>query len=309
MARIAIVDDDRMFCETVARQLAEAGHECIIQSNGERAFDTLKEARPDVILVALMMSRVSGFRLCRMIRRDSMLYLVPIIVSAIAEDEHEVRYCKRLGADESIEKPVAVGDLMSKVQKQLLSIEEIKKRDPTTGLPGLEAIKKEVNHRLARNQKIAACYLGVPNIGEVTRAHSSDPGVVNQLARETADLMYRIAEKLQIYEMLVGYIGAAHFVVVLKPGEYEPFCKRFVKSFDSDLAFRWRRGLASASQGGEMRKGATPAVPRVSIGVTHNINRAYTSVDTLFMMLSQVQREAQSSTGSSYLVCRCPVPV
>ncbi len=309
MARIAIVNDDAVICETLVRHLAQAGHDCIIERRGELALRTLKETRPDVVLVDLMMSGVSGFRLCRMIRQDRALYPVPVIVCALADDEQEVGYCRKLGADASIQEPIVIGDLMNKVHELLAATEEMKKRDPTTGLPGLEAIKREVNHKLARNQKIAACYLGVVNLRDVAQAHPTNHDVVNGLARETAQLIYRVAEKLQIYEMLVGYIGSAHFVVVLKHDEYEPFCKRLLKSFDSDLALRWRRGAPAASPGTSAAKGYAPAAPRLSIGVVHNLDQPYTSADTLLMMLSYTQREAQKSPGSSYLVWKHPIPV
>jgi len=300
MARIAVIDDDSVTCETLARQLAKAGHDCIVQTNGERAFRAIKEARPDVVLVDLMMSGVSAFRLCRMIRQDPALYLVPIVVSALADDEPEVEYCKRLGADEGIRKPIVINDLLNKVQEQLALVEKMKQRDPSTGLPGLKAIKKEINHKLARNQTIAACYLGVVNLREAAQTHpTKHDAAVDELAKETAQLIYRVAEKLQIYEMLVGYVGAAHFVVVLKPAEYEPFCKRFLKSFDSDIAFRWKRGAVTARRG----RGA----PRVAIGVVHNLDQPYTSADTLLMMLSHAQHEAQNSNCSSYLVCEYPI--
>ena len=309
MARVAVVDDDKALCETLARQLAEAGHECVVESRGVRAFDTLKGARPDVVLLDLMMSGVSGFRLCRMVRKDPILYAVPVIVIACAGDEPEVAYCKKLGADESVVKPIAVNELMGKVQTQLVSIEEAKRRDAATGLPGLEAIRRELNHKLARGERVAACYLGVVNLKEIMKGRAEERDAVNELAREVAHVMYQVAERLQIYEMLVGYVGSAHFVVILKPDEHEHFCKRFIRAFDSGLAVRWKRGRLTPGHGGDTRKGGKPAAPRVSIGVVHNLNREYTSADTLLMMLAQVQREAQDSPTSSYLVCKCPVPL
>jgi hypothetical protein len=107
--------------------------------------------------------------------------------------------------------------------------------------------------------------------------------------------------------MPAGYVGSAHFVVVLKSDQYEAFCKRFIRNFDSELAVHWRHGGPTQGHGGAIRKAGNPAAPKASIGVVHNLNREYTSADPLFMMLAQVQREAQESPTSSYLVCRCPV--
>ena len=121
MARIAVVDDDRSVCDLVARQLPGAGHKCVAVSDGRRAFETLKQTRPDVILLDLMMSGISGFRLCRMIRQDRILYRTPIVVLACAEDEPEVMYCKELGADDFLAKPGAAEQAAAKVDGLLLS--------------------------------------------------------------------------------------------------------------------------------------------------------------------------------------------
>jgi len=298
VARVAIVEDDKKVCDLLARQLPGAGHKCVTVTEGVCAFEILKQTRPDVILLDLMMSGVSGFRLCRMIRRDRILYRTPIIVLACAEDEQEVAYCKELGADDFLAKPVAAEKVAAKVDDLLVSYETAKERDPATGLPGLEAVRMELNHKLARGEGVAACYLGISNLREVTKGEAVDSGGLSELARGVAGLIHRVAEDLRIYEMLVGYVGAAHFVVALRLDEYEGFCERFVKKFDKE--FVWRR------EGGVARTGSN-SKPEISIGVVHNQNRKYRSADSMFKMLSRVLHEAQELPGSSHLVCRCPV--
>ena len=308
MARVTVIDDDKTVCGLLAQQLPQAGHKCITVTNGGRAFETLKQARPDIVLLDLMMSDVSGFQLCRMIRRDRILYRIPVIVLACAGDHPEVVYCKELGADDFLAKPIAVEELMAKVDALLVSYEAAKERDPATGLSGLEAVKMELNHRLARGENVAACYLGISNFREIVGVGAAKPDALNELARSIAGLIHRVAESLQIYEMLVGYVGAAYFVVVLRLDEYENFCKRFLKKFDSDFAWQWKRGTPGAAHAGTIPRSGNPSsMPRISIGVVHNQHRRYRSADTMFKMLSRVLHEAQEQPGSTYFVCDCPV--
>ena len=276
-------------------------------TRGGRALEALKQARPDIVLLDLMMSEVSGFRLCRMIRQDRILYRIPVIVIACGGDEPEVEYCKELGADDFLERPIAAEQLTAKVDKLLASYENAKKRDATTGLSGLEAVKIELNHKLARGESVAACYLGISNLREVIKGREVKSSAMNELARDIAGLIHRVAEGLRIYEMLVGYVGAAYFVIVLKRDDYDGFCKRFVKKFDSQFASHSKRGRPTLTNGGTAKRIGNPVRPEISIGVVHNQHRKYRSADTMLRMLSRVLHEAQELPGSAYFVCRCSV--
>lgn len=307
MAKVAIVDDEKAVRDLLTQHLSAAGHKCVTVTNGGRAFETLRRTRPDVILVDLMMSEVSGFRLCRMIREDRILYRTPVIVLAGAEDEPEVLYCKRMGADDFLAVPIRVEELMAKVDDILVSYAAVAERDPATGLSGLEAVKVELNHKLARGEGVAACYLGISNLRKIVNGQEVKTVAMNEIARDIAGLIHTVAEDLGIYEMLVGYVGAAYFVIVLKLDEYENFCERFVKRFDSEFAWHRKRQPPTWANGGTGAWRGNPARPEISIGVVHNGQRKYRSADTMLRMLSRVLREAQESPGSSYFVCRCPV--
>ena len=285
MGRIVVVDDDKSFCEAFREKLTGSGHECFFVSEGSRAFSALKEARPDLVVLELMMPEVSGFRLCRMIRRDPLLYPVPIIVVAVADDEPEVRHCMEQGADDCLIKPIAAQDAMRKVRGLLITREEAAKRNPVTGMYGMEAVKREINHKLARGEAIAACYI------EVASPNGSET------VRDIAQMISAVAEETQTYEVFAGHIGGAHFVVVLNFDKYERFCKQFIQTFDSDIA---------RSNGGANRlaQPATRPLPKVSVAVAHNQHRKYGSADRMFQVLGEVQRKARESAESCYFVDR-----
>jgi DNA-binding response OmpR family regulator len=309
MARLALVDDDRVFCGTLAEELAGFDHECMIVNDGGRAFETLKKARPELVLLDLTMSDVSGFRLCRMIRSDPVLYGIPVIVLSVVEDEPEMAYCKELGADDYVTKPIVMEKLMQRVHGLLLLNETVNTKDPVTGLPGTEMLKRQVNHLLARGEDIGLCYIGTTGLlGLVTRNLTV---TADEIARELAQLIERIALESQIYELVAAHVGAAYFVVVLKADECEKFCRRFVKCFDSELVWRWRGGVpvhGNEVEGDRVHESASRRAPRVSIGGVHNQYRKYANADTMLQILCQVQRKAQQAPTSSYIVCRRQTP-
>ncbi len=290
MGRIVVVDDDKSLCETLREKLASSGDECLVVNDGARAFGALKEARPDLVVLDLMMSVVSGFRLCRMIRRDPLLYSVPIILLADADDQPEVLHCMEQGADDCLIKPIAGQDVMRKVRGLLLVREAAAKRDPVTGMYGMEAVKREINHKLARGEAIAACYIEAASPKVVARDPSAAGSNGAELARDVAQLISTVTAEAHVYEVFAGHIGGTHFVVVLNLEEYERFCKQFIQKFESDIA----------RQSGRQH---LPA-PKVSVAVAHNRHRTYRSADRMFQVLGEVQRKARESATSSCLVDR-----
>jgi len=295
MSRIAIIDDDKRVCETLGEKLASSGHDCVVFNDGGQAFNALKQARPDLVMLDLMMPEVSGFRLCRMIRRDPVLYTVPVMVLAVAEDEPEVLHCMEHGADDYLVKPIVAQDVIRKVRALLLLRDATGKRDPLTGMPGTLAVKREINHKLARGEMVAACYIGAANGKGATkdaRAPASD-----ELVQDIGRLISTVADELHIYELFAGYVGAAHFVVVLNLEGCKSFCKRFIEKFDREIA-------QGAQAGSFQRPSVSSVTPRVAVGVAHNRYRTYRSADKMFQVLAEVHRKAQEEATSSYFIDR-----
>ncbi len=295
MSTIAIVDDDKNVCEMLRDKLTGGGHECIIINDGRLAFKTLKERRPDLVLLDLMMSEVSGFRLCRMIRKDPLLYTVPVMVLAVAEDQPEVLHCMEYGADDHLVIPFVAQHLSRKVRALLLLQDATGHRDPLTGMPGTVAVKREINHKLARAETIAACYIAPTNGTASARNSRTTASGTEELVRDVARLISTVADELEIHELFAGYVGAAHFVVVLSIDQYQRFCKRCIEKFDAEIAQR-----TGSSRPGTAAHGS----PKISVGVAHNQHREYRSADKMFQVLAEVHRKAQESATSSCFVDR-----
>ena len=80
MATILIVEDDQRTAGYIQQHLSDAGHTCVIEPAGERATETAKEHHCDLLILDIMLPGTSGFEVCRRFRRDSDLYMMPILI-------------------------------------------------------------------------------------------------------------------------------------------------------------------------------------------------------------------------------------
>lgn len=114
---VLIVDDDPQLMHVVAMFFELEGFHVLRARDGKEALDVLAEYLPDVVLLDVMMPEVNGLEVCRQIKQDDRLKVVPVIVFTAAEhDEAELRGA---GADRFISKPYSLEGLRDTVQEVL----------------------------------------------------------------------------------------------------------------------------------------------------------------------------------------------
>ena len=81
MARVLVVDDDPDFVKVTSKVLEKAGHEVVSAGNGAKALKAMREDRPDVVLLDIMMSYIlDGLDVSREMAEDPKLKDVPVIM-------------------------------------------------------------------------------------------------------------------------------------------------------------------------------------------------------------------------------------
>ncbi|WP_086828205.1 response regulator transcription factor [Allokutzneria sp. NRRL B-24872] len=103
MAIVLVVEDDRAVREALQLSLRRQGHEVHVADSGEQGLAFLREQRPDLVLVDLMLPGIDGFETCRRIRAEGDL---PIIVLTARSDDFDVVAGLEAGADDYVVKPV-----------------------------------------------------------------------------------------------------------------------------------------------------------------------------------------------------------
>jgi len=120
--RILVVDDDSINIQAVTHAL-DAEYDIITALNGYNAIDLLKEQKPDLILLDVMMPDLSGFDVCTIIKSDETFADIPIIfLTALDSQDGELRGLE-LGGIDYITKPINFTLLKQRVHNHIQSKE------------------------------------------------------------------------------------------------------------------------------------------------------------------------------------------
>jgi two-component system response regulator RegX3 len=116
MAKILVVEDEAPLAETLAYNLREEGHEVLIETDGLKGFETGRREHPDLIVLDLMLPRMDGLEICRLIRRD---FDVPIIMLTAKSREIDKVVGLEVGADDYVTKPFSMVEMLARVKAAL----------------------------------------------------------------------------------------------------------------------------------------------------------------------------------------------
>jgi twitching motility two-component system response regulator PilH len=113
--RILIVDDSPTERHVLNDLLTKAGFEVVASDSGEDAIHKSKQAKPDLILMDVVMPGLNGFQATRAISRDPETKSIPIILCTSKSQETDKIWGLRQGARDYIVKPVNCDELLAKI--------------------------------------------------------------------------------------------------------------------------------------------------------------------------------------------------
>jgi two-component system alkaline phosphatase synthesis response regulator PhoP len=117
--KILVVDDEVDLVETVRFPLEMEGFDVLVSYNGEDALNQARKEKPDLIILDLMLPKLDGYKVCRLLKFDERYKHIPILMLTAKTQEKDKILGKETGADEYITKPFEMDYLMEKVKKYL----------------------------------------------------------------------------------------------------------------------------------------------------------------------------------------------
>src|SRR3546814_15204732 len=114
--KILVVDDDMALAEMLTIVLRGEGFDPHVVGDGTQALSAVREIRPDLVLLDLMLPGMNGIDVCRVLRADSG---VPIVMLTAKTDTVDVVLGLESGADASIVKPLKPKELVAHVSARL----------------------------------------------------------------------------------------------------------------------------------------------------------------------------------------------
>src|SRR5450759_1000382 len=118
-ARILAVDDSPTILEMIKAILEAGGYEVITASDGAEALETARAEKPDLILLDVMLPKLDGYRVCRLLKFDQNYKNIPIIMLTAKTEEQAMATGLRTGANQYLTKPVEPEKLLAAVAEEL----------------------------------------------------------------------------------------------------------------------------------------------------------------------------------------------
>lgn len=115
-ARLLLVDDDKTLLKFMSDFFEREGYEVFTANRGEKALRTFYSARPDVVVLDVMMPGMDGWEVCARLRE---LADIPVIMLTAKTDESDKLRGFRLGVDDYVTKPFSLAELEARIQAVL----------------------------------------------------------------------------------------------------------------------------------------------------------------------------------------------
>jgi DNA-binding response OmpR family regulator len=117
--KIAIVEDEAELAALIEYNLNHHGYQGQILSGAKDTLKSLEQAKPDLILLDVMLPEVDGFELCRQIRQSALLNRTPVLFLTARSDEVDRVLGLEIGGDDYMTKPFSPRELIARVKAHL----------------------------------------------------------------------------------------------------------------------------------------------------------------------------------------------
>ena len=124
--RILLVDDEPDLVQMVSTRLKAAGYEISTAYDGQEALEKVKESRPDLMILDLMLPKLDGYKVCRLLKFDERTRGIPILIFTARAQVEDVTLATECGADAYLTKPFEAKVLLSKLQELLAAAGKVR---------------------------------------------------------------------------------------------------------------------------------------------------------------------------------------
>jgi DNA-binding response OmpR family regulator len=133
MPTILVVEDDETLRETIAYNLQEEGYMVLTAADGERGLELIRTKTPELVVLDIMLPRLDGLAVTRMVRKDAAVAHIPIIMLTARGTQGDKMVGLDSGADDYITKPFGLGELLARIRAVL---RRAPAPSPLSGTPG-----------------------------------------------------------------------------------------------------------------------------------------------------------------------------
>lgn len=290
--KVLVIDDDRPLCNIVTEVLLAEDIEVLQAHDGAEGLSLARRERPDLIILDVMIPVMSGYEVCRFLRKS--------FLTALGDPMEKVKGLAE-GADDYLTKPFHPHELRSRVITHLRGSERDIQTSPLTRLPGNLAVERALRERIAKQRPFAVCCIDVDNFKPYNDKYGFFAG--DQVLRMLSEIIVDAVLERGAEEDFIGHEGGDDFVVITAPERVEGICQAVIERFDAampqayDEEDRERAYILSRD-----RQGRIVHFPllTVSISVVTNVQRSLVHPGQIAHIAAQVMRYVKTKEGSNY---------
>ena len=117
--KILLADDEADIVALVSARLKAGGYEVIPATDGETALKLAKEQGPDMVILDVMMPKLDGYKVCRLLKFDSRYKGIPVMMLTARTQPEDIQLATECGADAYMTKPIDSKEFLAKIAQLL----------------------------------------------------------------------------------------------------------------------------------------------------------------------------------------------
>ncbi len=240
----------------------------------------------------------------RRIKSHSILEYIPVMVIAPGAEKGLIISSLKEGGNDFTSEPWDSDIILAKIEMMIFRSRRDLSVNPSSRLPGPNAIEFEIDRRLKVGEQFAVCYADLDNF----KSYNDYYGYVygDKMIKITSHIMRNIVHDLTP-NGFVGHIGGDDFVFIIPSEMVHLICKNIIATFDRMAPFRYaevdreRGWIDVPNRRGEMERFE---IITISIAVLNNQKRMFQHPGEMSHMMADLKKYTKTLHGSNYMIER-----
>lgn len=119
MKKVVLIEDSKVLGTALSGALKVEGVDVHWAENGVQGVALAKQVKPDLILLDLMLPKLSGFEVCKLLKTDESTWRIPVVIMSTLSDPESRLRAQEAGADYFIPKPYDLSSTLGEIKKHL----------------------------------------------------------------------------------------------------------------------------------------------------------------------------------------------
>lgn len=124
-AKILVVDDSASMVALIKAMLINNEYEVVTAADGAEGLRVAKEINPSLIILDVMLPKMDGFTICRLLKFDEKYRGIPIVMLTAKSGDADIKIGEEIKADAYLTKPIDETALLGKIKELLAASKEV----------------------------------------------------------------------------------------------------------------------------------------------------------------------------------------